>query len=275
MVVAVGVAATGKGQRMANEGFLGRWSRRKQGAREGQVLDEPAVAEPTPAAKVPPTVPVGAAEPATPAQPAAGVDGAPAEAPPALTLEDVAQLTRESDYSAFVARSVSPEVRNAAMRKLFADPHYNIMDGLDIYIDDYSKPAAMPAGMLAKLASARVMNLVDAPEAEASGEVPGAGEGTEVLPKEELPAQVVVGSEVDLTDISADTPPAAQAPAAAASAQAAEAPGVAPSALCNELPTLPRAATPQAANGAAHADADLRLQRDDAAGRPAHRPGTE
>jgi hypothetical protein len=31
-------------------------------------------------------------------------------------------------------------VKNAAMKKLFADPHFNVMDRLDIYIDDYSSP---------------------------------------------------------------------------------------------------------------------------------------
>jgi hypothetical protein len=39
---------------------------------------------------------------------------------------------------------VAPEVKNAAFKKLFADPHFNVMDGLDIYIDDYSKPDPLP-----------------------------------------------------------------------------------------------------------------------------------
>ena len=42
---------------MADEGFLGRWSRRKQGAREGQVPDEPTRAEPATAAPAVPAVP--------------------------------------------------------------------------------------------------------------------------------------------------------------------------------------------------------------------------
>ena len=44
----------------------------------------------------------------------------------------------------FAARDVSPEVKNAAMKKLFTDPRYNVMDGLDVYIDDYSKPDPIP-----------------------------------------------------------------------------------------------------------------------------------
>ncbi|MFD1709129.1 DUF3306 domain-containing protein [Ottowia sp. GY511] len=262
---------------MADEGFLGRWSRRKQGAREGQVLQEPARAEPATAAPAVPAVGQrpddGAVAALTPAAPAA--DAPPAEAPPELTRQDVAKLTRESDYSAFVARSVSPEVRNAAMRKLFSDPHFNVMDGLDIYIDDYSNPTPMPASMLGQLASARFMNLVDAPEGEVdTGQLRG-GDGAEKLQKEELPAQMGVGLEansVENSQAAATTPLTGRERTGEA---AVEAPGVAPSVLCNDLPTLPEAAAPQAPAGGAHADADLRLQQHDAAGRPAHRPGTE
>jgi hypothetical protein len=43
---------------------------------------------------------------------------------------------------------VDPAVQQAAMKKMFTDPHFNVMDGLDIYIDDYSKPDPLPPGML-------------------------------------------------------------------------------------------------------------------------------
>ena len=80
---------------------------------------------------------------------------------PLPTLQDVADLTADSDYSAFVARAVAPQVRNAAMKKLFADPHFNVMDGLDTYIDDYSLPDPLPQAMLRKMASAKFMQLFD------------------------------------------------------------------------------------------------------------------
>uniref|UniRef100_B1XTZ3 Uncharacterized protein n=1 Tax=Polynucleobacter necessarius subsp. necessarius (strain STIR1) TaxID=452638 RepID=B1XTZ3_POLNS len=35
---------------------------------------------------------------------------------------------------------VDPTVQQAALKEMFTDPHFNVMDGLDIYIDDYSKP---------------------------------------------------------------------------------------------------------------------------------------
>src|SRR5690606_20204899 len=71
-------------------------------------------------------------------------EAAPAPEPvapvPAPTLQDVQALTHESDFSAFVARGVAPEVRNAAMKKLFGDPRFNVMDGLDVYVEDYTRP---------------------------------------------------------------------------------------------------------------------------------------
>ena len=49
------------------------------------------------------------------------------------------------------------------MKTLFADPHFNVMDGLDIYIDDYSLSEPIPEAMLATLNQARGL-LFDAPE---------------------------------------------------------------------------------------------------------------
>ena len=89
-------------------------------------------------------------------------EGVGAQKPvPAPTLEDVKALNADSSFAPFVGRDVAPEVRNAAMKKLFTDPHYNVMDGLDIYIDDYSKPDPMPADMLRKMVSAKFLNLFD------------------------------------------------------------------------------------------------------------------
>jgi hypothetical protein len=138
------------------DGFLGRWSRRKLDAKEGKALE----AEPVP--------PAAAAvdEPAVEAI-ARRAEEAPAELPvevPAPTLEDVQALTAESDFSRFAARGVAPDVKNAAMKKLFADPRYNVMDGLDVYIDDYSKPDPIPHALLRQLASAKFLGLFDQEE---------------------------------------------------------------------------------------------------------------
>ncbi len=137
-----------------DDNFFSRWSRRKVQVRTG---------EPLPPEPVPPVAVAAPVVVAMPVAPVAPVVAEPPEAPPALTLDDVARLTPESDYSAFVARSVSPDVRNAAVKKLFTDPHYNIMDGLDIYIDDYSKPSPLSAADMAKMVGAQFLKLVDDP----------------------------------------------------------------------------------------------------------------
>ena len=79
----------------------------------------------------------------------------PDEVRPPPTLEDVALLTPDSDFTPFVARGVDEQIRRSAMKKLFADPRFNVMDGLDVYIEDYNKYTPIPAAMLAALNHAR------------------------------------------------------------------------------------------------------------------------
>ena len=135
-------------------GFLSRWARRKAEVREGRLPDEStAPAKAIPVAGV--TIP-GARE--------SIAIQSPPEAPPqvpAPTLADTAQLTPESDFTGFMARGVAPDVKNAAMKKLFADPHFNVMDRMDIYIDDYSQSDPLPLAMLRQMTSAQTLNLFD------------------------------------------------------------------------------------------------------------------
>ena len=70
------------------------------------------------------------------------------------------RLTQACDFKPFMARGVAPEVRNAAMKKLFTDPHYNVMDGLDIYISDYSIADPIPASMLRQMTGAKLLKIV-------------------------------------------------------------------------------------------------------------------
>jgi Protein of unknown function (DUF3306) len=80
---------------------------------------------------------------------------------PAPTLDDAQALTPESDFKRFMQKDVDANVKNTALKKLWADPRFNVQDGLDIYIDDYSKPDPLPEGMLAKLAHAGFLTLFD------------------------------------------------------------------------------------------------------------------
>ena len=119
---------------MAAETFFARWSRVKSEARQEQAVPDAAAIAPIPG-EVPaeaPTAPV-----------------------PAPTLEQVENLTSESDFTPFVARGVDETVRRAALKKLFADPRFNVMDGLDTYIDDYNKFVPLTPLMVAALNHAK------------------------------------------------------------------------------------------------------------------------
>jgi hypothetical protein len=139
-------------------GFFSRWSRRKAG------VPDP---EPPPAAA--PVAASVAPGPAAAPAPATAGEGAPAEPPP--TLDDVAALdTASADFTRFVARDVDPTVKNAALKKLFADPQWNVMDGLDIYIDDYGKPSPLPESVLRQMVQAQFLGLFQDEEREAPKE---------------------------------------------------------------------------------------------------------
>lgn len=107
------------------ERFLSRWSRLKQAALEKENTPQRAVAS-----------------------------GSEREAQPP-ELPPLEKLSLDSDYRGFFHPKVDENLRRAALKRLFSDPHFNVMDGLDVYIDDYSKPSPMPAEMLATLRQAQ------------------------------------------------------------------------------------------------------------------------
>ena len=122
------------------EAFLSRWSRVKREA----------VAE--------------AAKP-VPATPAVEV--------PEKPLPPVDQLNFESDFTAFMQSKVVEEgVKRAALKKLFADPRFNVMDGLDTYIDDYSIEDPISPELLEQLQHAR--RTLFGPEPDPVDEAPAA-----------------------------------------------------------------------------------------------------
>jgi len=148
-------------------GFLSRWSRRKAQARTGNELPEPEAPDPNlPAVPLPevppPSDPISeTSAPASECLPEVTPTAASeATAEPLPTLADVAKLTSESDFRRFLAPNVETGVKNAALKKLFADPRFNVMDGLDVYIDDYSVPSPLPQHMLLKMAQAKFLGLV-------------------------------------------------------------------------------------------------------------------
>jgi hypothetical protein len=123
------------------EPFLSRWSRLKREA----------------ATAAPPPVEVSAE--------------AAAEPPP---LPPIESLTPDSDFSVFMEPRVPPELRQAALKKLFTDPHFNLMDGLDIYIEDYGKPDPIPASLVQQLAQFRNLRGIQREEQSKDEEAHGA-----------------------------------------------------------------------------------------------------
>jgi hypothetical protein len=117
---------------------LKRWSQRKLAAsRASSAPAEPSVA---PSVATPPVVERQATTPAV---------ELPAELPP------VESLTPDSDFTPFLRPGIDEDVKRGALKKLFSDPRFNVMDGLDVYVDDYSKPDPLPAAVAATLAHAR------------------------------------------------------------------------------------------------------------------------
>ena len=165
-------------ERRIGEGFLSRWSRVKTETREA------------PAAPPPAQRPVEA------------------EAPP--ELPPVEKLTIDSDFSGFFHPKVDEDLRRSALRKLFSDPHFNVMDGLDVYIDDYSKTEPLPAAMLASLKQAqRILEWAAETEEQAQArrlglEAAPAEQGQESLPEPQ-------GEAVDGTEVTPEPEPAPHA----------------------------------------------------------------
>ncbi len=118
-----------------DDGFLKRWSRLKQEARteppESAARSDPLSHE----LEIPQPTQHGATD------------------PPAVPPVD--SLTIESDYRAFFHPKIEEGLRRAALKKLFSDPHFNVMDGLDVYIDDYSVSEPLSEAALGQLEQAK------------------------------------------------------------------------------------------------------------------------
>jgi Protein of unknown function (DUF3306) len=147
-----------------DDGFLTRWSRRKVQVQRGGEPAQPSAATASADGPADPPAAVETAAPlgVPPASEAAGAGetAAPRQPePPAPTLAEAQGLTPDADFTRFVGRDVDPQVRNAALKSLFGDPRYNVMDGLDIYIDDYGKPDPLPPGMLRQMVQSTLLGL--------------------------------------------------------------------------------------------------------------------
>lgn len=239
--------------RDTDDGFLSRWSRRKA---QAQAPGSGAASEPlpvTPSAHGRPvagTLPqgqpegpfpgqtlaaAGAPDPAEPKQPPGPQE--PPDSRPRPTLADVQGLDAASDYRAFVAPDVDPAVRNAAFKKLFhSDPHFNVMDGLDVYIDDYHTPQPLSRAIMRTLVQARALGLIDdelkEQELPAKDAPPGRPTSLQDVPDHPAPPSGHEGL--------ADAPPGEAADAVAAPVEPLSSPAEASTAPQNVVPLRPR-----------------------------------
>lgn len=143
---------------MTHEPFLSRWLRRKSEAKAAVSLDEP----PQLAESVAPSSTEGVLVQAEPVETgAAAVEPEP--------LPPVESLTPDSDFAAFMRPGVDPSLKRQAFKKLMEDPRFNVMDGLDVYIDDYSKADPLPEGWLEKMSQTRYLGIFKEDEKDAEG----------------------------------------------------------------------------------------------------------
>lgn len=178
---------------------LKRWSRRKleaareSAAAESEVRVAPIAAQDAsvPLAAVPP-MPVAASE---------------------VPLPPVDSLTIDSDFTAFLQPKVDEALKRQALKKLFADPHFNVMDGLDVYIDDYTKSDPIPPDILERLMKHFDFSLppvADKPQestAEAAADTTGAAPPPAVEPPAVEPPDAS-GSQSDSSDAKDPSDPA-------------------------------------------------------------------
>lgn len=141
---------------MTDESFLSRWARRKTASVAGPAR---------------PTADVVPAQAGTqsPRQTANAVP-APAGTQSPEPLPPVESLTFESDFTAFMKPEVEPGLRRQALKTLLQDPRFNVMDGLDVYIDDYSKPDPLPEGWLEKMNQVKRLGIFSEPAEAAPGD---------------------------------------------------------------------------------------------------------
>lgn len=129
--------------------FLARWSRLKEESRK---------------ASVPPASEHG---PGTSSTSVAAERQSVARVPDAA-LPPIEHLDFDSDFTGFLRAEIAGSVKRAALKKLFHTPHFNQMDGLDVYIEDYNSFEPIPDSMLRELRHAREVLF----PAEAQGDEP-------------------------------------------------------------------------------------------------------
>jgi hypothetical protein len=139
----------------SDEGFLSRWSRRKQQAK----VDVNDAANDI-------SVTQTFAEDELQANAVMAKDDLPGDS----DMPPIESLDEDSDYSGFMSPNVSDELRNLALRKLFRGRAFNERDGLDDYDDDFTSFQKLGDVITAEMRH-QMARLKDALEDDGSNEV--------------------------------------------------------------------------------------------------------
>jgi len=105
----------------SEEGFLDRWSRRKQAD----------------------ALPASTATDALEQEALPAVDNDPAQELTDADMPPIDSLDSDSDFSVFMSPGVSEDLRTEALQKLFHQPAFNVTDGLNDYDEDYTSFASL------------------------------------------------------------------------------------------------------------------------------------
>ena len=112
---------------------------------------------------------------------------------------------------------VDEGLRRSALRKLLRDPRFNVMDGLDVYIDDYSTQSPLEPELARTLMQARY--IFDPPKTRvtAEGIVEDVPEGEDAVAADDPGAVVALPPSAPVAiEASADATVPAESPAAEA-----------------------------------------------------------
>jgi hypothetical protein len=115
--------------------------------------------------------------------------------PPLESLKGLA-----SEYTEFLKPGVDENLRRSALKKLFADPHFENFERFEAYCEDFTKGEPIPLAMLKTLEHAKGLLFDDEEkkDAQAAAEKPAAEPPPEAIEKPEA-------------RVEADAPPAAPA----------------------------------------------------------------
>ena len=178
----------------ANRFSLRRWSQRKLEAARTEVrtpVQAPPPADVAAAGQAPAGMAHGAIEPTASASGSNSVSTSVSTPPANTDLPPIESLSIASDFAPFFKPQVDESVKRAALNQLFRDPRFNIMDGLDTYIDDYTQPDPIPSAMLEDLMQRRVFFSPSADETVAGERAVDEPAGNAVAPSAEAIAPPV------------------------------------------------------------------------------------